>query len=94
MKALQIFRHGEPTEVVKLMDIPEPGVPKPEEVLVMVEYAPINESELLMIKGHYPLRPTSFPSGLGHEGVARILSVGSGVKIGRASYRERVLRLV
>jgi len=47
MKALQIARHGAPHEVVELVDLPEPGAPKPEEVLVAVGYAPINLSEIL-----------------------------------------------
>jgi NADPH:quinone reductase-like Zn-dependent oxidoreductase len=45
VKALQISKHGLPVEVVELVDIPEPDSPKANEVLVAVEYAPINQSE-------------------------------------------------
>jgi NADPH:quinone reductase-like Zn-dependent oxidoreductase len=79
MKALQISKHGLPAEVVELVDIPEPDAPKANEVLVAVEYAPINQSERLKIMGRYAMLPKSFPSGVGNEGVARILSVGGGV---------------
>ena len=79
MKALQMLKYGIPSEVVELADIPEPDSPKPNEVLVAVEYSPINHSEQLKIMGRYPIRPTSFPAGVGNEGVARILSVGSQV---------------
>ena len=80
MKALQISRFGAPEEVVELADVPEPARPAPGEVLVASEYAPINHSEILKIVGRYPLLPASFPAGVGNDGVARILSVGSGVQ--------------
>src|SRR5258707_6083516 len=52
--------------------------------------------------GRYPIRPSSFPAGVGNEGVARILSVGSqvtGLKTGdrvlvpatHYAWRERIL---
>ena len=102
MKALQMLKYGIPSEVVVLADIPEPDSPKPDEVLVAVEYAPINHSEELKIMGRYPILPTSFPAGVGNEGVARILSVGSqvmGLKPGdrvlvpatHYAWRERIL---
>ena len=80
MKALQISRLGAPEEVVELADVAEPAGPGVGEVLVASEYAPINHSEILRILGRYPLRPTSFPAGVGNEGVARVLSVGNGVQ--------------
>src|SRR5713101_364448 len=102
MKALQISKYGVPEEVVELVDIPEPDAPKADELLVAVEYAPINNSELLKIKGRYPLLPATLPAVVGNEGVARILSVGRGVtglKAGdrvlipetHAAWRERIV---
>jgi NADPH:quinone reductase-like Zn-dependent oxidoreductase len=79
MQALEIDRYGTPADVVHLVDAPEPKAPGAGEVLAAVEYAPINHSEMLKIEGHYPLLPTSFPAGVGNEGVARILAVGSNV---------------
>lgn len=79
MEALQISKYGVPSEVVELVDTPDPDAPKASEVLVAVEYAPINQSEQLKIMGRYPVLPTSFPAGGGNEGVARVLSVGGGV---------------
>ena len=80
MKALQIARHGAPYEVVELVELPEPAAPGSDEVLVAVEYAPINFSEILRILGRYPLLPASFPAVVGNEGVGRIVSVGKGVR--------------
>src|SRR5277367_4967548 len=80
MKALQISRFGSPDEVVQLADVPEPGAPGPNEVLVAPEYSPINHSEILRIEGRYPLLPASFPAFAGNEALARILSIGSAVE--------------
>ena len=75
MYALQISRFGEPSDVVERVKIPDPDDPRANEVLVAVEYAPINFSDLLTIRGQYGVLP-SLPTGLGSEGVGRILSVG------------------
>ena len=57
MYALQIARLGNPSEVVELVEIPDPDAPGVGEVLVAIEYAPINTSVLLMIRGQYGVRP-------------------------------------
>ena len=101
MYALQISTFGEPSDVLELVTIPEPHDPLANEVLVAVEYAPISNSDLLTIRGQYPLLP-SLPSGIGHEGIGRILSVGKEVdhlKVGdrvllpssSTSWRERIV---
>ena len=78
MYALQIAALGDPSEVVKLVELPNPPAPGAEEVLVAVEYAPVNTSVLLMIRGLYGKRPP-LPAGVGNEGVGRILAVGKSV---------------
>ena len=78
MHALQITTFGDPSEVVELVEIPDPDAPSAGEVLIAVEYAPINTSALLLIRGRYGVRPP-LPTGVGNEGVGRILAVGEGV---------------
>ncbi len=101
MYALQISTFGEPSDVVERVKIPDPEAPMANEVLVAVEYAPINSSALLTIRGQYGVLP-SLPAGLGNEGVGRILSVGEEVnhlKVGdrvlipysHSSWRERIV---
>ena len=78
---------GEPTEVLELADVPEPSAPAAGEVLVGVEYAPINMNDLYVIQGAFPVRP-SLPSIVGDEGVGLVLAIGGGVehlKIGDGS---------
>lgn len=70
---------GEPTEVLELVDVPEPTGPAAGEVLVGVEYAPVNMNDLYLIQGIFPVRP-SLPSIVGNEGVGRVLAIGSGVE--------------
>ena len=79
MRAALIKAFGEPTEVLELVDVPEPTGPAAGEVLIGVEYAPINMNDLYVIQGAFPVRP-SLPSVVGNEGVGRVLAVGSGVE--------------
>ena len=88
MHDLQIARLGNPSEVVEMVEIPDPDVPGVGEVLVAIEYAPINTSVLLRIRGQYGVQPP-LPIGLGNEGVGRILSVGG--KVDHLEIGDRVL---
>src|SRR5437899_7820512 len=78
MRAALIKAFGEPTDVLELADVPEPSGPAAGEVLIGVEYAPINMNDLSVIQGAFPVRP-SRPSVVGNEGVGRVLAVGGGV---------------
>jgi NADPH:quinone reductase-like Zn-dependent oxidoreductase len=51
MRAALINAFGEPTEVLELADVPEPLGPAAGEVLVGVEYAPVNMNDLYLIQG-------------------------------------------
>src|SRR6266852_288691 len=79
MRAVQIKAFGPPTEVLQLVDLPEPPRPAAGEVLVGVEYAPINLNDLSLIQGVFLVRP-SLPSIVGNEGVGRILAIGDAVE--------------
>jgi NADPH:quinone reductase-like Zn-dependent oxidoreductase len=70
---------GEPKEVLEVVDVQEPAAPAAGEVLVGVEYAPVNMNDLYVTQGAFPVRP-SLPSFVGNEGVGRVLTVGSGVE--------------
>jgi len=87
MKAVQLRAFGKATTAPELAetDAPEPGAGQ---VVVALEAAPINPSDLLLITGHYGYRP-ALPAVLGAEGVGRIVAVGPGVDPVRIG--ERVL---
>jgi 2-desacetyl-2-hydroxyethyl bacteriochlorophyllide A dehydrogenase len=65
-------------EDVRLSQVEEPGVVKPEDVLVQVEVAGVCGSDLHVYHG----RETGLDSGtvMGHEFVGRVLEVGSAVR--------------
>jgi NADPH:quinone reductase-like Zn-dependent oxidoreductase len=79
MRAIQIETFGNPAEVVRAVDIPDPGSPAEDEVVIEVEASPINAYDLMMIAGTYGYRP-SLPAIMGSEGVGRVVAVGNGVK--------------
>jgi NADPH:quinone reductase-like Zn-dependent oxidoreductase len=87
MKTLQISSFGSPTDVVELTEI-EPDEPGPGQLAVAIEAAPINPSDLTLIKGVYGVRP-ELPAAVGAEGVGRVVAVGNGVDAARIG--ERVL---
>jgi NADPH:quinone reductase-like Zn-dependent oxidoreductase len=75
--------------VVELAEIapPDPGAG---ELAVQIEAAPINPSDLMLIRGVYGARP-KLPAPLGAEGVGRIVAVGSGVSPSRVGQRVLVV---
>src|SRR6478736_5653699 len=78
MRAIHLSVYGNPIDGLGVADVPEPKAPGADEVLVAIEYSPINPNDLLVARGAYPLRP-ELPSVIGNEGVARVLAVGPGV---------------
>jgi NADPH:quinone reductase-like Zn-dependent oxidoreductase len=89
MKTLQLKAFGKPTTAPELIesDSPEPATGQ---VLVALEAAPINPSDLLLIRGRYGHRP-ALPAALGTEGVGRVSAVGPGVDPDRIGERVLVL---
>ncbi|RKT14062.1 NADPH:quinone reductase-like Zn-dependent oxidoreductase [Paraburkholderia sp. RAU2J] len=91
MKALIIERNGDPSEVVRCLDVPEP-TPGPAEVRVKMLLAPVHPSDLHVIRGRFARqRQPELPASPGSEGVGIIDSVGSDVP--RARVGERVVLL-
>jgi NADPH:quinone reductase-like Zn-dependent oxidoreductase len=89
MRAVQLTAYGDPVEGLRYVDdIPEPAAPGPNQVLVGVEFSPLNPSDLLLARGIYGIRPT-LPTVIGNEGVGRVLAVGAGVENVKAG--DRVL---
>src|SRR5918994_1824209 len=56
MKAWQLHEHGEPADVLKLVDTPTPE-PGPGQVLVRVRAAALNFPDVLLCRGQYQVRP-------------------------------------
>jgi NADPH:quinone reductase-like Zn-dependent oxidoreductase len=78
MKAVQIKSHGDPLDVLEVVDVPEPkaGV---NEALIGIEVAALTKYDLLSISkalGEGPALPTI----VGTEGFGRVLAVGRDVE--------------
>src|SRR3984893_7927552 len=79
MRAVQLTAFGNPVDGLEYVDIPEPDVPGPNQVLIGVEFSPIDPTDLLLAQGIYAYRPP-LPTVIGNEGVGRVLAVGPGVE--------------
>ena len=78
MQRVRLTGFGEPPDVFDLETVsgePEPG---PGEVLVAMEAAAINPSDLRLARGAYGIRP-ALPFPMGAEGVGRVSRAGIGV---------------
>ncbi|RLU89084.1 alcohol dehydrogenase [Streptomyces griseocarneus] len=78
MKAWRVHSNGDPREVMRLEDVPDPG-PAPGEVLVRIRAANVNFPDALLCRGQYQVRPP-FPFTPGVETCAEILALGEGVQ--------------
>jgi len=87
MRAAIVTSYGDPVSGIELADIAEPPRTGPGEVLVEMDFAPINPADILFLLGCYATRPT-LPSFIGIEGVGTVASVGPGV--GHLAVGDRV----
>jgi NADPH:quinone reductase-like Zn-dependent oxidoreductase len=90
MKAAVFEAFGEPSEVLKIRDLPDP-LPGPGEVRVRMILSPVNPSDLLVVQGRYGVLP-SLPSTPGFEGVGVVDEVGPGL-LGRYVKGKRVVAI-
>jgi NADPH:quinone reductase-like Zn-dependent oxidoreductase len=84
MHAVQLTAYGDPLEGLKYVDIPAPEAPGPNQVLIGVEFSPLNQNDLLLTQGIYATHP-ALPTVIGTEGAGRVLAVGprvENVKVG------------
>jgi NADPH:quinone reductase-like Zn-dependent oxidoreductase len=84
MKAIRYFRYGEPTKVLKLVELDNPARPGPNEVLIRVLKRPIHHGDLLAVRGRFraPGDASDVAAGgatPGLEGMGVAEAVGPGV---------------
>ena len=78
MKSAHLSANGPAENVVKCIDVPDPGAPGEGEVLVDIVACSINPADILLIEGNYASVPDT-PCPLGIEGAGTVAAVGSGV---------------
>jgi NADPH:quinone reductase-like Zn-dependent oxidoreductase len=79
VKGIQLTGYGNPVEVTNLVDAPDVGAPGPGEVIIDIEAAPVEPSDLYIVAGIYGVLPP-LPHFLGIQGVGRVSAVGRDVK--------------
>lgn len=77
-KAALYETHGNPAEVLRIVELPWPK-PAPDEVVVKMTAAPINPADLNAIEGKYPVRPP-LPATPGMEGAGVVVELGAAVR--------------
>lgn len=77
MKAIRFEQFGEPTQVLRVVDLPEPE-PGRNQVRVRMIASPINPSDLLVVRGRYGVLPP-LPATPGFEGVGVVEKAGPGL---------------
>jgi len=75
MLGVLIDRYGDPVKVLVLRNLAEPTLPGPGEVLVGVEYAPVDMSDLYVIHSIFAVRP-DLPGVVGNKGVGHVMRGG------------------
>ncbi|MEW6473530.1 MAG: NADPH:quinone oxidoreductase family protein [Actinomycetota bacterium] len=88
MLAWRVHELGEPAEVLRLEEVPDP-VPRAGQVLIEVEAAALNFPDVLLCRGGYQRRPR-LPFTPGGEVAGRVVAVGDDVRL---PVGERVLAL-
>jgi len=87
MRAIVFDRFGDPPEVLRVRDSPEPQAGKGE-VRVRMICSPVNPSDLSVVRGEYGRLPT-LPATPGFEGAGIVLATGGGL-LGKLRLGRRV----
>jgi NADPH:quinone reductase-like Zn-dependent oxidoreductase len=78
MKQIQFHRSGAPAEVVQCVEVADPTISAPDDLLVGIEVFPINPADLLTMQGFYPRSDPASPT-LGVEALGIVEAVGASV---------------
>ena len=99
MKSVELTAIGTAEKVIRCIDVPDPGAPGKEEILIDVVACSINPADILLIEGNYASTPQT-PCSLGIEGTGIVSAVGSGVislkvgdkvmSLGRTNWVQRI----
>ncbi len=79
MRALQQVGHGDPADVVKLIDLPDPE-PAVDEIVIAMEASGVHLADIKRFTGETGFTEYDLPRQPGYEGVGRVTAVGSDVK--------------
>lgn len=76
MKAIHLTAYGDPIKNLQLIELPDPSSSEAGEVIIRMEYSPIDPSDLLLAKGIYAVRP-ELPAVIGGQGIGIVEELGT-----------------
>ncbi|WP_328891662.1 zinc-binding dehydrogenase [Streptomyces sp. NBC_00316] len=80
MRSIVHDRFGEPSEVLRVTEVPDPAAPGPGEVLIRVTTRPVHPGDLAGIRGRYTTdHHLPAPVTPGMEGVGTVEALGDGI---------------
>jgi len=74
-KVVHITQFGEPKSSLAVVDVPNPGAPSCDDVVVDILAFPINPADVLMVEGKYAAAPP-LPAPLGAEALGQVVAAG------------------
>ncbi|MDE0941330.1 MAG: zinc-dependent alcohol dehydrogenase family protein [Alphaproteobacteria bacterium] len=80
MKAVELMSVGPAPEVVRCIEVDEPGAPGVGEIIVELAACSINPADLMIFEGNYAAIPET-PCPIGIEGAGIVMAVGDGVSL-------------
>ncbi len=80
MKKIVFDRFGPPAKVAECVTVDDVAPPQDWEATVEIVAAPVNPSDVSVLRGQYGKLPSSFPATTGLEASGRITAVGAMVK--------------
>ena len=78
MRVLQQIGHGDPAEVVQLIDLPDPE-PAADEIVIAMEASGVHLADIKRFTGEHGFEQYVLPSQPGYEGVGRVTATGAEV---------------
>jgi NADPH:quinone reductase-like Zn-dependent oxidoreductase len=103
MRAAIYFKHGKPEDVLQTVEVENPKLPEPNEVLIRVLLRPVHHGDLLGISGRYQPGAVVPKEGVrvGFEGYGIVERAGDGVALktgtrvaffpGKGAWSEKVI---
>jgi len=88
MQAVHLTAYGDPTQFLHQVELPEPQEPGHDQVLIQVDFSPLNPNDLMLAQGIYSVHP-ELPSVIGNEGVGHVIALGP--RVTQVEIGDRVL---
>jgi hypothetical protein len=77
MQAVHLTAYGDPAKFLQPVELPEPREPAPGQVLIQVDFSPLNPNDLMLAQGIYSVHPWGRLSTTMKLGCLALMSIGA-----------------